>query len=353
MNDKENQSQENQNQNQAAENNQPEVETIDPSTLSNDDIENLELDEKAEEEFFKSKGKTLTITKKDKKAEVNPADKTKTGAQPQQKEVVKPTAAGEPSEAEKKKMVDLGALVEERGRRKDLEKKLDQAQKVIDQFMTKDQQQKAGVKEIDPEEDPITHMQQQVQQMGKVINAITGNAKQQFEQNQFMNVYTNKTREFVSQQPDYEQAYSHLIQTRYKELTAFGFNHDQAQKTIHEEEKWLVGAALQQDQNPAEKLYKLSEMRGYKRAEAQQNQQGNNNQQQQKPAQQSQSATEKLENIEKGQNLNKSFKGGQVAGKDLTDELLAAIDDENPFDNLKGESALDKFFINAKKSQRN
>jgi len=101
---------------------------------------------------------------------------------------------------------------------------------------------------------------------------------------------------------------------------------------ILDEEKWLVGAALQKDQNPAQLLYNLAKIRRYTPKGAAP--------EAPKPSVNAQ----RLENIERGQNLNKSVTGGKIAGQDLTDEVLNDIDSYDPFDNLKGKSTLDLMF---------
>lgn len=76
--------------------------------------------------------------------------------------------------------------------------------------------------------------------------------------------------EFTQRQPDYKDAFGHLVQQRRNELTMQGFTPEQVAQQLSVDEHAVAITALQNGKNPAEVLYGLAISRGYKKAEPQQ-----------------------------------------------------------------------------------
>lgn len=302
-------------------------ELLDVAEIKPEDVADIEITDEAEDEFFKSKGKTLKIPKKAEKEPAKEVKETKADKPEEKKEEVKPE--------QKESKVDLKALQEERAWRKQWQQKAKEYETKIAEY---EKQKAPAVKQPNYEEDPLEYLKTEVQQTKLLLTQEHQNRQQQAQEQQFFDVYRNAAMEYTKTVPDFSDAYQFLISNRAKELGRFGYNPEQIQHIIKAEEFGLVNNAFQAEINPAAAIYEWATERGYKKAAPQQ------------PAQQNASA--KIETIQKGQELNKSMKGGKIAGQDLTEELIDGIDDIDPFDNLRGTTALDTFFLNAKKSRR-
>jgi len=84
------------------------------------------------------------------------------------------------------------------------------------------------------------------------------------------NAYHEDARRFMSKEPNFEDAYKHLIANRHRELEATGMV-DAARRSafIAHEETQLVIQALQNGRSPSEVIYEFARARGFTPAAAQ------------------------------------------------------------------------------------
>lgn len=151
-------------------------------------------------------------------------------------------------------------------------------------------------------------------------------------QTTFVNTYKADAAQFEAKNPDYKAAYNHLLQSRASELVSIGYDDPKAlqeagaspaevqaaAKALHDaivaDEYGIADLALKKGKSPAEIIYGLAKQRGYAKAA---------------PAGDGKSDAEKLlENIEKGQNANKSLNGtgGSTGDAGMTAERLERMD---------------------------
>lgn len=174
----------------------------------------------------------------------------------------------------------------------------------------------------DFDQDPagyLKHQQEQLaerqKQYDEMMRQQYHNAQAQHEEQRFVSAYAQVAQEYVKEQPDFGEAYKYLYESRVAELTAMGYPPDQAAVITRNDEKMLVGNAFQNNINPAEKLYEIARMRGYKGA------------QQPDPA-------EKMQSLQKGTQAARSLSSvqGKGAAGALTLDALSQIEDPAEFD---------------------
>lgn len=75
-----------------------------------------------------------------------------------------------------------------------------------------------------------------------------------------MSVYQQDAIRVLQEEPDFKDAYFHLVEARHKELEALGIA-DKAQRNamIAQEEKGLVAQALKAKKSPAQIIYQLAQ----------------------------------------------------------------------------------------------
>lgn len=241
--------------------------------------------------------------------------------------------------------VPLAALHEERGKRKKTEGELrDVREKLANfegRFAVLDKLAPKAVPET-PAAPPtveddifgaVKHVGETVTQMQKRLDddkaARETTEKAANEQKAFVDTYRADANTFTAKTPDYMPAYNHLLASRAQELIAIGFDDPKAlqeggadiqtvqaaAKTLHDalvaDEFAIADRALKAGKSPAEIIYSLAKQRGYvaKAADGK------------KPGEQ------KLDQIEQGQQTNKSLNtaGGSTGDADITAERLLSM----------------------------
>ena len=76
-------------------------------------------------------------------------------------------------------------------------------------------------------------------------------------------MYQRHAFQFKEQQPDFGDAYQHLLSSRANELKLQGLDDNQIHHTIKAEEQQLALTSFQQNINPAARIYDLAKARGY------------------------------------------------------------------------------------------
>ena len=186
------------------------------------------------------------------------------------------------------------------------------------------QQQVEGQQQVpNPEEDPFGYMRYLEQQIASLSQQTSGVSEQFQRQDEYASVksaFQADANAFTQKQPDFINAYQHLIRARDRELQRLGrVNPQERAQIINQEELMIVGEALRNGKSAAELMYELAKDRGYQLAQAAP----------QEPAQapaQRPSAVAQVAAIQKGAAASKSL--GSAAGgsnQPLTAELLASM----------------------------
>lgn len=208
-------------------------------------------------------------------------------------EVVADAADGEAEKKPQKAVqtVPHQALHEERRLRQESDKRAEEANKraqVLEERMNillrglpqQQQQPQPEPKEPAPnipeiDKDPVGHILgtlrhefgRRDQILVELANAVSGQTRQSEESRALQQLAVQATameREFAARQPDYQQAYEHLVESRRLELAAQGNAPDRIAAMLSQEAALLAHNALQNNRNPGELVYELAKIRGYK-----------------------------------------------------------------------------------------
>jgi hypothetical protein len=230
--------------------------------------------------------------------------------------------------AQEAKTVPLGALHEERNRRKEAEKAMrslrEEMQRLSGQLdVLKGSPQAQPAPKPTVADAPIEALEQVVQYVEQ-DRAERQNVAQYQE---FTNAVNNAEREFAAKTPDFQAAVDFLHSGRMAEMKAIGYNEQQARQIIAQEAIGISSEAFQQGVNPAERFYALAQARGYtaKAAGADPKPDGEAN----RTAAALEKAADKLATIARGQQASKSLSSAGGASNDaLTLEAIASMDEE-------------------------
>lgn len=176
---------------------------------------------------------------------------------------------------------------------------------------------------IDPQADPLGALAQALTKIQTLEKSLKDRDAQQGEKESaraMQAAYLNDAKRYVSEKPEFADAYRFLIEGRHRELAAMGMaDANERNQFIANEERSLVAQAVQSRRSPAQMLHNLAVARGFA-ASAQ-------------PAQQkdpSKQHAEKIERIAQGQRqagASLSNAGG-TSGEGLTAAALADMTEE-------------------------
>lgn len=240
-------------------------------------------------------------------------------------EIVDDSQQNEPDKPEKQeKVVPYGALHEERMRRKELQERIEQhearTKRMEDAFQ---QLVERSRKDTEPsfDQDPIAALRHQNEQLQQRIahydQRFQQNDQQQMayqQQQKFVSDYQSAAREFQKATPDFTDAYQHLVNTRQSELEALGYSPAESAQWLVQEEAAIVGKAMQDGVNPAQRMYELAKMRGYATKS------------QEKPA--GGPDEERLKRISSGKQASRSLPPGGKSKEEVSLESLAELSGE-------------------------
>lgn len=177
----------------------------------------------------------------------------------------------------KGQFVRLGALHEERHKRRELERQLQEFQgkystlesrtnEILKRFQQEDAPQIPQW-----EQDPLGHTKTRLETQEERLARLEREdeqrramTEQQHHYMQFRGVVAQHTQEFVAKTPDYPQAYQHLLGMQAKALQVAGFPPDQVRATLEQFETAIAQRALQDGVNPAERAYAMAKEMGYR-----------------------------------------------------------------------------------------
>lgn len=206
------------------------------------------------------------------------------------------------------------ALSQEREARRELERRL----AALESARTAPEQRQATDNAPpDPTVDPIGAIQwqnEQIQRQQRAEQERQAQTAQERQQQESVNRLVSWGREqeddFRTDNADYDQAAQHFASERIKELAAMGVPQNELANALNSELLTLTQRAQSQRMNPAEAVYKLAQLRGYKRGEAKQ------------------STRDDLQRVANGQAQNRSLSssgGRPVGGGDLTPGKVADL----------------------------
>ncbi len=237
-----------------------------------------------------------------------------------------PAGQGKTAEAgdQRVKTVPHAAMHEERERRKAVEAenvrlreeraRFDERLKVIQELnKPKEDEPDLGP---DPEADPVGAIKWMRDQQARLGEQSRRSATQQEEAQReqamrahLVDAYRADASQFRQQNPDFGDAYQHLLKTRQDELSAIGYSPAEINAAIEADELAIAQRALSNGRSAAEVVYNLAKQRGYAKKEA---------------ADPNQDAGKRIEKIAEGQERGKSLAqaGGTAAGTEMTAERL-------------------------------
>jgi hypothetical protein len=255
-----------------------------------------------------------------------PSPEPEPQAQPQE-----PSADTE--DGNKGQYVRLGALHEERGKRRELERHLQAEREAREKLEARTNeilrrfQQEEEPQIPEWEKDPLGHTKQRIESADERLARLEREDEQRREQAQHQNDYmqfrgvvAQHTHQFMEKTPDYPQAYQHLMTMQAKALEVAGFPPEQIRATMEQFETAIAQRALHDGVNPAERAYAMAKQMGYKGAAA--------------PsalndAWRQSAAEQKLQNIAAGQRASASLSDAAGSAKPQLDaKTLADMPDE-------------------------
>jgi hypothetical protein len=248
---------------------------------------------------------------------------------PQEKVSDTPETPEAPTEGQQpdSRTVPLAALHEERARRKEMQAEMardreERARRdqILEQRLNTLTQQREQAQMPSFEENPAEHLRHGQQQLQQTVQQIADANRAQDQHRQQMaivqhlaGVVQQHEAAFVQATPDYQDAVTYLRNQRAAELMADGADEARAAQQAYQELVQLALSRAQNSQNPAEAAYKIATARGYRKAEA---------------PQQQPSAAEKLQNQQRGVAASRSLGGGGASSNKLSLENLASMTDE-------------------------
>jgi regulator of replication initiation timing len=213
------------------------------------------------------------------------------------------------------RVVPLGALHEERARRKELQAKVERMEQTYAKLTERlNQPPQPQVPAF--EENPAEHLrlkqerlEQQLQQQSETVQQSETRRAQEAQLAQFDNAYQSAAMQYAKQTPEFTDAYQHLIASRHQAYEQMGVDPGEYVERLKHEERQIAHTAFTLGLNPGVLLHNLATAAGWKP----------------KPQKQ----TPNLEVVAKGVQT-KSLSG--VSGKptsNMTLEALAEMNDED------------------------
>lgn len=261
------------------------------------------------------------------------------GESNQQKEI-----ANEPNELQDKKPIESNinegdegdqdsqhtsnykrAMQEEREKRKEIQRELQetknrtQRMEYAFQQMLQNVQQQQAPQPPSYEENPLEALRYDTEQTKSYLQQQHLAQQQQYQlqqqqmaQQQFIQRYQNDSHEYMTTKaPDFRDAYSFLANQRLEEYKAAGYSLQEANRLLIEDEMAIAAKAYNDGVNPADRMYKLAQHRGYKPA--------------------SQQGQQKIDQLERGTKAAKSLSntgGKSEPAGNLTLEQVASMSDD-------------------------
>ena len=181
-----------------------------------------------------------------------------------------PSPDSSPSQDKNQRMVNYGALSEERGKRKELESKLAQMEGRFQEFMERaaPKEPEATIPEFD--EDPAEHLRMTQEMTQRTVQSLAEQQAQEVEQRyqrQQIDAFAGRLREseadFAKTNPSYEEAVNFLRESRKAEYKMLGWQEHEVESKLIEETIMLGIDAEQRGISPAQRFYDIAKGRGF------------------------------------------------------------------------------------------
>lgn len=190
--------------------------------------------------------------------------------------------AAAPEKPQEHTMISHAAFHEERLRRKEYARQLQAAKEEAAQYRGRleaiEAFRQGNAKPAEPpspETDPLGYVTHTMAEIRAQQEALARRQAEFLEQNQhqtqtqqFIGAYQAQAQAFAAKTPDFNEAYKFLAKSRTDELVASGYSQEEAEATMMQNEAEIVARAFQRGENPAEAMYKIAALRGYKAAGA-------------------------------------------------------------------------------------
>lgn len=165
--------------------------------------------------------------------------------------------------AERMRMVPYGALAEERARRRNLQRELQESRERLQAMLETRQDSAAG--------QPIASTGEAPTDMGSETAAAEVAAAESPQEDlaagqaegAFRTQILQSVRSYVRTQPDFLDAYQHARQARIGELSALGYGPEEAAAITFDNELEVIRNAYATGRNPAQVIYDYAVQRGY------------------------------------------------------------------------------------------
>ena len=228
-----------------------------------------------------------------------------------------PKAEERKAQPQKQRKVNLGALHQERSKRREAEAQLRAISERLDAL------EKNPPKALpDPAVDPEGYNKAKLENTERELaierdraKKITDSQRLNEQRNRALDRYRESAQSLIEEQPDFMDWVNESVKIRAEELKHFGHNPEAIQDIIYNEEAFFAAKALSEGKDPAREVYRLLKIRhpGLDRI-FKERKMGN----------------EKLDTLEKGQAASKtvSNKGGAANTSDLTIDKLAGMSGE-------------------------
>ena len=175
-----------------------------------------------------------------------------------------------PSQDKNQRMVNYGALSEERGKRKELESKLAQMEGRFQEFMERaaPKEPEATIPEFD--EDPAEHLRMSQEVTQRTVQSLAEQQAQEVEQRyqrQQIDAFAGRLKQseadFAKANPSYEDAASFLRDSRKAEYKMLGWQEHEVESKLIEETIMLGIDAERRGISPAQRFYDIAKGRGF------------------------------------------------------------------------------------------
>jgi hypothetical protein len=163
-------------------------------------------------------------------------------------------------EIEKRKNLEL-ELQKERDERVRYQTELDLYNKALDKISAKEQETK---EDIDPVDEQAHNLyMRKIKELETKLELQTQALQTGRNEIQFANVVNAQQAEFSQKQPDFDEAYRHLVDTEIATAKLYGVSDAEAQQMATSKLYSLAQAALQKGSNVPEMFYNISKNYGY------------------------------------------------------------------------------------------
>lgn len=227
--------------------------------------------------FEKEKAASAPVEEEEEAAEVEeapeePAEEAEAESEPAESESSDETAPEESTTEEERpsRTVPIGALHEEREKRRQLQAKIEQMEATFQKLVDRVQQPtQAPLPAPDLpaiptyEEDPVAHLKARLDQISILTGATHQHVQNQTAMTKFVEALGTLENQMRTTTPDYDAAIDFAKRSRDSELAALGYAPEQRIEMVRQEILNTAAFCMQRGQNPVEAFYNYAKVRGW------------------------------------------------------------------------------------------